>query len=84
MNVMNLNDLVVVAWKHTFLGHITWNLVVFADWLVPLYVLAEFLCSIVLQLFTHGTPKRKIKSKLKLEKAVILRRSVRKVFSNIY
>ena len=29
MNIMNLNDLVVVAWKHTFLGDITWNLAVF-------------------------------------------------------
>ena len=39
-----------------------------------------FLCSIALLLFTHGTPKRQIKSKMKLEKAVIFRRSVKKVF----
>ena len=29
MNIMNLNDLVAAAWKHTFLGDITWNLAVF-------------------------------------------------------
>ena len=68
MNIMNLNDLVAAAWKHTFLGDIT----------VFLYVLTEFLWSTVLQLFTHGTPKHKIKSKVKLEQAVILRCSLKK------
>ena len=29
MVIVNLNDLVVVAWKHKFLGDITWNLAVF-------------------------------------------------------
>ena len=29
MNIMNLNDLVLAAWKHTFLGDVTWNLAVF-------------------------------------------------------
>ena len=29
MNIMNLNDLVLAAWKHTFLGDITWNLALF-------------------------------------------------------
>ena len=58
VNIMILNDLVVVSWKHTFLGDITWNLVVFLDWLVFLYVLTEFVCSTVLQLLTHATPKR--------------------------
>ena len=29
MNIMNLNDLVAAAWKHTFLDDITWSLAVF-------------------------------------------------------
>ena len=28
INIMNLNDLVVAEWKHTFLGDITWDLAV--------------------------------------------------------
>ena len=48
-----------------------------------LYVLTGFLCSTALQLLTHGTTKRQIKSKMKLDKAVILSSSVKKVFSNI-
>ena len=77
MNIMNLNDLVAAAWKHTFLGDITWNLAVFCRLIIFLYVLTEFLCSTVLQLFTDGKPKRQIKSKMILKKAVILRCSIK-------
>ena len=35
MIIMNLKDTVVAAWKHTFLGDITWNLAMFC-WLVML------------------------------------------------
>ena len=36
------------------------------------------------ELFTHGTPKRQIKSKMEVEKAVILKCSVENQFSNIF
>ena len=84
MNIMNLNNLLAAVWKHTFLGDITWNLAVFWRLISISIVLTEFLCFTVLQLFTHGTPKRQIKSKMTLEKAVILRCSVKKTFWNIY
>ena len=64
------NDLVVTAWEHTFLDGITWNLAVFCR-LISISICT--LCSTVLQLLTHGTSKRQIKSEMELEKAVILR-----------
>ena len=84
MNIMNLKDLVAAALEHTFLG---FSVVFFGIWLINISICLlnymqyiYFLCSIVLLLFTHGTPKRQIKSKMKLEKAVIFRCSVKKVF----
>ena len=56
---MNSNDLVVLAWEHTFLDDITRNLVV-------LYrLITEFLYSAVLQLFNY-LPEHLIRSKTKL------------------
>ena len=78
MNIMNLNDLVAAARKHTFLGDITWNLAVFCR------LISVSIRTYGISVLTNGTPKRQIKSKMKLEKAVILRCSVKRVFSNIY
>ena len=78
MNIMNLNDLVAAARKHTFLGDITWNLAVFCR------LISASIRTYGISVLTNGTPKRQIKSKMKLEKAVILRCSVKRVFSNIY
>ena len=56
---MNSNDLVVLAWEHTFLDDITRNL-------VALYrLITEFLYSAVLQLFNY-LPEHLIRPKTKL------------------
>ena len=84
MNIMHLNDRVVAAWELTFLGDITWNLAVFGrliDISICSYWISMLHCPAI---FTHRTPKHQIKSKMKLEKAVIVRCSAKKVFSNIY
>ena len=83
MNIMNLNDLVAAAREETFLGDITWNIAVFCRLISISICIYWILCSTVLQLFTHGTPKRQIKSKMKLEKAAILRCSLKDVLSKL-
>ena len=46
MNIINLNDTVVAAWKHTFIGDITWNLAVFC-WLINVYRLCTYWISVL-------------------------------------
>ena len=59
INIMNSNDLVVLAWEQTFLDDITRNL-------VALYrLITEFLYSAVLQLFNY-LPEHLIRCKTKL------------------
>ena len=60
MNIMNSNNLVVPAWKHTFFDDITRNLAV-------LYrLITKFLYSTVWQLFNY-LPGHQIRSKMKLK-----------------
>ena len=72
MNIMNLNNQVVAAWEHTFLGDIRWNLAVFCR-LISISICTKDVSTNLISVLTHGAPKRQIKSKMKLEIAVILR-----------
>ena len=81
--IMNLKDLVAATWKHisrwyrmefrVFCRLI--NISLCTSWISVLH------CP---ESFTHGTPKRQIKSKMKVEQAVILKCSVENLFSNIF
>ena len=81
---VNLNDLVVAAWEHTFLGDITWNLAVFIHWLSIYMLYVIYLLNLCTPQLCSYSTEHQIKSKMKLEKAVALRCSVKKVFPNLY